>query len=207
MLTLRKILHSFLLAQIMIEISDCMGHELSGGNRKNHGEFRNWFSDNHAHEHDPSENEASMTKFSFHQLLAYSANPLIAEIFSQKTFFVQDDGALKDTIDFVIRLTKPDRSTFKVPRIDNANVVQALVSDINATRLQEMCLNIFSNFKTRAAQAPDGIKAYEWLKSRWSEIIGKQNIHTTYSLDLGEIQIDQRSVIVTIDGSKSKDEI
>ena len=203
---LRKVLHSFILVQIMIEMPYGMRHELSRANRKNKREERNWFSDNRAHEQYPGENEARMMNLTFHQILAYSANPLIAEIFSQKTFLIQDDGPLEDTINFVRRLTKPDRSTFKVPRINSANVVHALVSDINATRLQEMCLDIASKFKTRAAQAPEGIKANDWLESRWSEILGGRHYYDVYSLPLGQIKIRQESIVVEMHGSESKDE-
>ena len=195
----------------MTEMLDGMSYKSTKKSRKNLQEESNWLSENSAQEQDSSENEARTITFTLQDILSNLTDSLISQILSQYTFSVQDDGQLADTIDFVRRLKGPDWSTFKVPRIDNENVVRALVSEINATRLQEMCLNISSRFKTRHAQSFQGIRfSTHWLYGRWKKIVGNRvarvRVRVANSLNYGKIEIHQKSIVVTIWGSKSRDE-
>ena len=142
-------------------------------------------------------------------------NRTIINDFLDQSFYLEVDDTIADTIDFQRRLN--DATTeLEIPKIDNEEVVNSLVSSVDPTRLQETSLSFFSRFKTRDSRSPIGRDASEGVFELWLEIIENtkyspnhpiMDIFREKATNHDQIGDRQESIVVEIRGYESKSEI
>ena len=159
----------------------------------------------------PRRSIISLSPRELFKLLNFELLPKIRTVknnFLDQSFNLEVDDIMADTIDFQRRLNNVT-TEFKIPKIDNEEVVKSLVSSVDPTRLQQTSLSFFSRFKTRDSRSLMGRDASEEVFELWSEIIEitqdslyhpKMNIFREKAFNHVQIGDLQESIVVEIPG-------
>ena len=114
-------------------------------------------------------------------------------------------NSFKEGEEYIARIKKGFKSYFTTPVIDNSEVANKMKTEITPNKIETFINEFVASFINRYYYSDYGTQAAQWVKKQWEEIVSSRS-----DIDVTTYQsgwTDQKSIIVTINGSIKADEV